>query len=251
MVAHANQSTPTWQTLAIAGKAVDLFVPTEASPRFAVIYLHSFLGESPSQRPGWAELLAARGLACVSPRGGRCWWSDRICPEFDDHVTPEEFILKSVVPWIESSWKFPPRRLGLLGVDMGGQGALRLAFKHPRVFPAVAAIAPSIEYHELYWSGLAIDEMYRSKEECRQDTAPMHINPYEYPPHIFFATDPADPWWRGSDRLREKLAALGIAHRCDLSSRSGGHSWTYFDAMAPRAIAFLHEGLERESRRLA
>ena len=62
--------------------------------------------------------------------------------------------------------------VGLLGVGMGGQGALLLAFKQPELFPVVAGIASSIEYHELYGHGTPVDALYDSKEQCRQDTIP-------------------------------------------------------------------------------
>jgi S-formylglutathione hydrolase len=93
--------------------------------------------------------------------------------------------------------------------------------------------------------------MYDSKEQCRQDTALMHIHPSDYPPHIFFAIDPADVrWYRGNDRLHEKLNALGIPHTIDLTTEAGGHSWDYFNHMAEPTLRFVHEGLEKESRRL-
>jgi S-formylglutathione hydrolase FrmB len=93
--------------------------------------------------------------------------------------------------------------------------------------------------------------MYDSKEQCRQDTALMHIHPSHYPPHIFFAIDPDDEdWYRGNDRLHEKLGALGVPHEADLTTRAGGHSWDYFSHQAERALRFLYEGLEQESRRL-
>ena len=92
--------------------------------------------------------------------------------------------------------------------------------------------------------------MYDSKEQCRQDTAPMHVHPSRYPPHLFFCSDPDDPWYRGNDRLHEKLAALGVEHECDLETRAGGHSWQYFNHMADRAVRFLYAGLEQQSRRL-
>ena len=133
---------------------------------------------------------------------------------------------------------------------MGGQGALRLAFKHPELFPAVAAISPAIEYHELYGRGTPLDEMYDSKEQCRQDTAIMHVHPTHYPPHLFFCVDPDDPWYRGSDRLHEKLGALGVPHTPDLSTRAGGHSPEYFHHVADRAVRFVVAGLEQEARRL-
>jgi S-formylglutathione hydrolase len=134
---------------------------------------------------------------------------------------------------------------------MGGQAALRLAFKHPERFPVVAALAPALEYHELHGQGSPLDEQYDSKEQCRQDTAAMHVQPGRTPPHLFFACDPDDEFWfRGGDRLREKLVALGVEHEADLTTRAGGHTWSYFNHMAERALRFAVAGLERQALRL-
>jgi S-formylglutathione hydrolase FrmB len=115
----------------------------------------------------------------------------------------------------------------------------------------VAGIASALDYHELYGSGLPLDDMYDSKEQCRQDTAILHIHPSQQPPHIFFCIDPDDvEWYRGNDRLHEKLSALGVPHTLDLTTQAGGHSWQYFDKMAEPTLRFLHDGLEKESRRL-
>jgi S-formylglutathione hydrolase len=92
--------------------------------------------------------------------------------------------------------------------------------------------------------------MYDSKEQCRQDTALLHIHPVRQPPHLFFCVDPADEWYRGCDRLHEKLSALGVEHTCDLTTRVGSDRRTYADRMADRAVRFLTAGLETESRRL-
>jgi S-formylglutathione hydrolase len=93
--------------------------------------------------------------------------------------------------------------------------------------------------------------MYDSKEQCRQDTALMHIHPSHHPPHIFFAIDPRDDrWFRGNDRLHEKLSALGVPHEIDFTTQAGGHSWDYFNHMADRVVRFVHAGLVQESRRL-
>ena len=64
----------------------------------------------------------------------------------------------------------------------------------------------------------------------------MHVHPGRFPPHLFFCSDPDDPWHRGADRLHEKLAALGVEHECDLETRAGGHSWQYFNHLAERAV---------------
>jgi S-formylglutathione hydrolase len=238
-----------WCEADVAGKAASVFEPANEA-RFAVIYLHTFAQDSLVGNEVYTTLFDELNLACLCPRGGRCWWADRICAEFDANLTPERYILDVVLPFARERWSLGPRGVGLLGIDMGGQGAVRLSLKYPEALPVVAAIAPSIEYHELYWSGTSIDQMYASKEECRQDTAPMHIHPTNFPPHIFFACDPTDPWRRGCDRLHEKMSALGVTHECDFQTRAGGHTWDYFNSMAERAVRFLAAGLEREARRL-
>jgi S-formylglutathione hydrolase FrmB len=78
----------------------------------------------------------------------------------------------------------------------------------------------------------------------------MHIDPARQPRHIFFCCDPDDNWLRGNDRLHEKLSALGVAHEYDLTTRAGGHTWDYYNAVAGRVLGFLANGLEQESRRL-
>ena len=156
-----------------------------------------------------------------------------------------------VVPFFAKRWGLHPPAIGLLGISMGGQGALRLAFRHPKVFPVAAGIASALDFHELYGQGQTLDEMYDSKEACRQDTALMHLPPYDPPPHIYFCVDPDDTaWFRGNDRLHEKMTALGVEHTADLTTEAGGHAWTYFEHMAEPAVRFLHSGLEKQSRRL-
>ena len=237
-----------WTSTDLAGKPADLYDPPGGRPRLGVLHLHG--GETLRDRPAFTRLLGELGMACISADGGPSWWADRVCPVFDPHVTAERHVLDVLVPFMRERWGLRPRAVGLLGIGMGGQGALRLAFKRPDLFPVVAALAPALDYHELYGRGLPLDEMYDSKEQCRQDTAPMHVHPTHYPPHLLFCTDPDDPWFRGSDRLHEKLSALGVVHEADLTTRAGGHSPAYFDHLAERALRFLHAGLEHESRRL-
>jgi S-formylglutathione hydrolase len=242
----------TWHVHDIAGKRADVYeLPGGVRPRFGVLYLHSGGLETLVDQHAFTGLFDELRLTCVCPHGQMSWWTDRRCPVFDPVMTPERWLLDHVVPFFHATWGLAPPAIGLCGISMGGQGALRLAFKHPKLFPVVAGIASSIEFQNWYGLGYPLDEMYDSKEQARQDTALLHIHPTDYPPHIFFCIDPTDAnWWRGNDRLHEKLAALGIAHTCDLTTRAGGHSWTYFNAMADRAVRFLDAGLAEMSRRL-
>jgi S-formylglutathione hydrolase len=239
-----------WTADEIAGKKVDVFAAS-LRPRFGAIFLHPYGLETLADRPAFTKLLDQLEMACICPHAGHSWWADRVCPEFDPQLTPEQHVVRNIVPAFESRWQLRPRAIAVFGISMGGQGALRLAFKNPRLFPVAAGISSAVDYHERYGQGTCLDEMYDSKEQCRQDTALMHIHPSDHPPHLFFCIDPADvDWYRGNDRLHEKLIALGVAHTCDLTTEAGGHSWTYFDRMAEPTLRFLHAGLEKESRRL-
>ncbi len=253
----------TWTRADIAGKPADVYDPSGgARPRFGVLYLHGASLETLTGRPVFARLFDELRLGCVCPHGDYSWWADRVWPGFDSKVTAEKYLLQSVLPYFRERWGLAPPAVGLLGYSMGGQGALRLAFKHPDTFPAVAAFSSAIDHHERYDAGPAPDgtrrpaadalsSMYDSKEQCRQDTALMHVHPSHYPPHVFFCIDPDDrDWFRGNDRLHEKLNALGVPHETDFRTRAGGHSWDYVDHMAGRAVRFLAAGLEQQSRRL-
>jgi S-formylglutathione hydrolase len=235
----------------IAGKSAVVYDPPGGRPRFGILYLHPFGLEMLQGNAAFTSLFAELRLGCLCPHGQRSWWADRICPEFDSKITAERHLLDAVLPVFQSRWGLAPPGIGLLGISMGGQGALRLAFKYPLRFPGVAGISSAIDYHERYGKGWALDEMYDSKEQCRQDTAVLHVHPSHYPPHIFFCIDPGDvEWYRGNDRLHEKLSALGIEHECDLTTKAGGHSWQYFNSMADRAVRFVNAGLEQQARRL-
>jgi S-formylglutathione hydrolase len=243
---------PGWSIEWIAGKPVQVFLPPGGAARFAALYLHPFGQEMPSEDSAYTTELSRQGLACCAPSGARSWWVDRICAEFDPEVTSEQFLVRHVVPWMRERWGLGARTLAALGISMGGQGALRLGFKYPETFPVVASVAGALDFHEIHGRGTPLDAMYEGREQCRQDTAILHLDPLRYPPHIWFACDPDDAaWHRGNDRLHEKLTAFGIPHVADLTTRDGGHSWQYFDRMAEPMLAFVAAGLVAESRRLA
>jgi len=242
-----------WSETELAGHPCHVYEPPEPNPHgFVVLYLHGVhLGHLRDQPP-FCRQFDRHGLRVIGPVSGRSWWTDRVCAEFDPELSAARFVLEHVVPHIESRWGGRPPRIGLLGTSMGGQGALRLAFQHPDTFPVVAALAPAIDYQVRWEEGdETLCAMYASAEAARQDTALLHIQPLNWPRHIYFACDPADTRWHESaERLRMKLAALGVPHEVDLETEAGGHGFAYYNAMAEQAVGFIAERLERERLRI-
>lgn len=226
---------PGWKRIEIGGVPAEIFEPPGRSAPGALLWLHARDELIPALNAELTRQLAMRELSCVAPNGGQTWW-----------LTEEQNLVDHVRPWMVDRWGLPPRGVAIAGIETGGQGALRLALKHPSLFPVAAGLGSAIDFHELYGRGTPLDGLYASRERARQDTAILHMHPTEWPPHVWFACDPADSWYRGNDRLHEKLRAYGVPHTADLES-SGSD---YFEAMLEPMLAFLKAGLERECRRL-
>ena len=236
----------TWTTQQIAGRTAEVFDPaTDIPPRGAVLFLHDLDLQTPGQVPLLRAELERCGLAVVSPHGGRCWWLDRVCSEFDPRITPLAWIRESLVPELSERWKVAPPCIAVCGIGMGGQAALQIAYRHPRLFPVAAALSPFVDFHDWHGRGTALDEMFSTAEGARQETATLHVHPLNWPPHQMFACDPADhDRFEGCERLASKLASTGIPFESDLQTTHGGDSGAYVSAMFPRVAEFLTARLQ-------
>lgn len=242
-----------WKQEVVGGHGCNLFVPRKPNPhQYLLIYLHGLHLKKLEDQTKFTALFEKNGLPVVAPVTQRSWWTDRICPEFDPVMTAERYLLDHILPYIEQEFQSSPPRIGLLGTSMGGQGALRFAYKYPDLFPVAAAISPAVDYQICYRNGdPMIRAMYPNEEAARQDTATLHIHPLNWPRHQFFCCDPTDEIWiESSERLRMKLSSLGIPHECDLETTAGGHGFQYYNRMAEQAVCFLVENLERERMRI-
>ena len=211
-----------WQSQSVAGHEVDFYEPQRDRSPIALVFLHDRDGLALCHEPIATGLLESRGISCYCPLSGESWWSSRVCSAFDSKRSPERWLLDDVLPWLEERRPPSDTCLAIAGVGMGGQGALRLAFKYPERFPIVAAMNAALDHHELHGEGGPLDALYASREHCRQDTAILHVHPLRLPRHIWFAAERADRWFRGNDRLHEKLTALGVAHAFEAACRLEG-----------------------------
>jgi S-formylglutathione hydrolase FrmB len=242
-----------WTETTLAGKPCDVFEPTTPSAHgYVVLYLHGVHLNRLVDKPAFTEQFERHGLRVFAPMTARSWWTDKICAEFDAKLTAERHVLDNVMPHLAERWNARPPQIALLGTSMGGQGALRLSYKYPNIFPTVAALAPAVDYQ------LRFDEddetlplMYADREAARQDTALLLIHPLNWPRNQFFCCDPKDyRWYDSADRLRMKLYSLGVPHECDLETTGGGHGFEYYNRMAERAVGYIAERLERERLRV-
>ena len=248
-----NDAGGSWTEETVGGHPCDVYCPVQMNDHgYVLLYLHGVHGDCLREHEQFVRQFAQHQVPVVAPITGRSWWTDRISPDFDARISAETHLLENVLPFIRDRWSTDSPRIGLFGTSMGGQGALRIAYRHPNTFPVVAAIAPAVDFNVRHKEGDPdLHAMYPDAEAARQDTATLHIHPLNWPRHQFFCCDPADHrWFESVDRLRMKLWSLGVPHECDLETSAGGHGFPYYNHMAERTMEFVMNGLERERLRL-
>src|SRR5580765_8022960 len=125
----------------------------DANPdkRFPVLYfLHglggdqSFLassGASSAIEEAWEEKRLGQ-FVIITPQGENSFYIN----SRDGHILYEDFFVREFVPQMERRFRLLHDREGraISGVSMGGYGALRFAFKYPRMFVSVSAHMPAL-----------------------------------------------------------------------------------------------------------
>ncbi len=240
-----------WSKVELAGKPADWFVPEQSTATRTAVFLHGYDGVTLRDNAAYTAACERRQLRLLCPQGDRCWWSDSIDPGFDPSVSPVEFLVREVPQFLANQGEIPAA-VGIFGVEMGGQGALQLVYRHARRFPIVAAISPKVDFDDWYGEGTTLDQLFPDREAARQATATLHIHPLDWPRHQLLLCDPADIYCRdGVEILASKLSSSGIPFDSDFVTSHGGYGWGYTNAMANRVIDFLVAALDQESRRLS
>ncbi|HYZ87128.1 MAG TPA: alpha/beta hydrolase-fold protein [Bryobacteraceae bacterium] len=101
----------------------------------------------------------ARPAIMVFPNGGKKT-EYRDWP--DQNVLSESMIIHELIPHVDSTYRTEasPRGRAIEGMSMGGNGALKLAFKYPELFGSVVAYAGSYKRLPLdgYFPGIATEQ---------------------------------------------------------------------------------------------
>jgi len=242
-----TKTTGTWRKLEIEGKPADVYEPAEpADSGRVILFLEGDQEPSLKSSAPFSAACERHGLRVVSPHGRQSWWTNVVCPTFDESISPLCYVREQVMPFIRRQWNSAPGEIGLMGIGLGGQGVLQLAYRFPRDFPVVAAIAPAVDFHNWHGRGLSLDGMFANREAARQQTVVLHLHPLNWPRHQLLLSDPADEdWHEGAERLAMKLSASGVPFEADLMTSHGGRCQEYFDAVSGLAVDFVADRLEQ------
>ncbi|HEU5389572.1 MAG TPA: alpha/beta hydrolase-fold protein [Streptosporangiaceae bacterium] len=125
-----------------------------------------------------------------------------------------------------------PRRIAVMGISMGGYGALLLAEKYPRLFAAVAAISPAV-WTSYGQARSANAGAYASAAAFADADVVTHAAALRGCP-VRVASGYADPFYPGVQALAREVPAGAV-----VSFGPGCHDDSFFAAQQPPSLAFL------------
>jgi len=173
----------------------------------------------------------------------------------------EDFIIKELIPFIDAHYRTLGRRQGraIVGLSMGGHGALYLASKHPRIFCAVAAISSAVDLNTRHWARLpAFCRMRDSTFSALMGPKSTADTAVPFPAYTVLARVPAlkkanlalsidcgtEDFLLGPNRaLHQRLIAARVPH--SYTEAPGKHNWDYWTLALPAQIAFVTGAMRR------
>jgi enterochelin esterase-like enzyme len=206
-----------------------------------VIALHGFGGNhtnalsgiTPAQavalKPGGTPLPP---MALVTVDGGGGYWN----PHPGDN--PQAMLTDEVIPMCQrAGLGAGPQGIGVMGISMGGYGAILLAEKYPHLIAAVAAISPAI------WTDYAAAKAanagaYASAADFAADNAVTHAPALAKTP-IRVASAYDDPFYPAVQTFTTSLPKNPGGVPAELSFAKGCHTSPFFVAQEPPSLAFL------------
>jgi enterochelin esterase-like enzyme len=170
-------------------------------------------------------------VALVTVDGGNGYWN----PHPGDD--PMAMLVDELIPLCQRrGLGRPPHRIGVLGISMGGYGALLLGEKHPSLVSAVAAISPAI-WTSYAQARAANAGAYASAAAFAANDAVAHAHSLSGVP-VRVAAGYGDPFYPGVQAL---AAALPLGAVVDFAK--GCHDDSFFASQELASLEFLAQHL--------
>ena len=198
-----------------------------------------------------ASRFAEQGLILVMPEGNSSYYMNATARPKDRY---EDYITKDLVSEIES--RFPAasgrENRAILGVSMGGFGAVVLSLKHPDLFAFAGGISSAVDVPSRRFSIKRIRQ-YRAHAQIFGDwgSATHRANdPY----HLAESVDPAKAPYlyltcgeqEGLLPANRRFAAVLQRHgfKYEFHAGPGGHDWNQWNSRLPEVFERLLESVK-------
>ncbi len=185
------------------------------------------------------ELSSTNGviLVLVDARGNS-WYFDS---PVNSSLRMETYVTQELLPYIDSAYNTHPMAQGraIMGLSMGGHGALFLALRHQELFGWAGSMAGGVDFSTFtnHWDiPSLLGPFKKNKKRWMEYTVNYHaltLDSVEVQLMIDCGED--DFFLEGNNALHDILAERGIEHR--YNTYPGGHSASYWTARLPEQLA--------------
>jgi enterochelin esterase-like enzyme len=171
-------------------------------------------------------------MAMVTVDGGNGYWN----PHPGDD--PMSMVVNELIPFCQrKGLGVSPTRIGLMGISMGGYGALAIAERYPSLASTVAAISPAV------WTSYAQARSanagaFASASAFGKNNVIAHASSL-HGTAVRVASGADDPFHSGV----EKLVSVLLPHDTEVFS-AGCHTNSFFLEQEPPSLRFLSQHLE-------
>jgi putative tributyrin esterase len=222
--------------------------------KYPVVYLlHGAWGgySDWNAKSGVAAYTASTDFIVVMPdSNGNSWYNDS-----PGSGAVESFITDELRKDVEKNYRTIANRNGraLIGLSMGGYGALHLATSHNQLYCAAASLSGAVG-----WGTPTFDKnlIVMAKDLYPTDTDANYLKDALLPsilqhvknglydgPSLYFDCGKEDFLIRSNQELEAALLSKQIPH--EYSEFDGAHTWTYWDAHIRDAFQFMKRQLAR------
>jgi putative tributyrin esterase len=195
---------------------------------------------------------AAAGLVLVMPEGESSYYVnavDRPQDRFEDYIT------KDLIADVEARLPGAPGRANraIVGISMGGFGAVVLSLKHPDLFEFVGGLSSAIDVPSRPFSIKRIGQ-YREHRaifgpwggQRRRDNNPFvlaeNVDPHGVP-FLFLSCGEQEGLLLANKRFAAILKKRGFKY--EFHSGPGGHDWNQWNSRIPDLFQSLKEHWDR------
>jgi S-formylglutathione hydrolase FrmB len=201
--------------------------------RFPTVYLlHGYSGgyaDYIRKTPAIKDYADRYQLIIVCADGGNSWYLDS---PVDPAWKYETYVAKELVGWIDKRYSTIAERKGraIMGLSMGGHGALSLAIKHQDVFGAAGSMSGGLDLRPFpgNWEISKRLGSYATNAGSWKENSVMEMIPLLSTHQLALIIDcgEEDFFYPVNLKFHEQLKYNNIAH--DFISRPGKHDWTYW-----------------------
>jgi putative tributyrin esterase len=226
------------------------------SQKFPAVYLLHGGGGSFHDWSNYSDVahFAEQGLILIMPEGNESYYTNAVKRPQDRY---EDYVVHDLISDVEAKFPAAPGRANraIVGVSMGGFGAVNMALKHPDLFVFAAGLSSAIDVPSRPFSIKRIGQ-YRGHEaifgpwgsQTRHDNDPFVLVRSADPnrtPYLYLTCGEQE----GLLPANRKFAALLAQHhfQYEFHTSPGGHDWNQWNSRLSEVFNSLMQHILRSN----